>query len=200
MGRGASAAGSPLGAQSATTGSSTSGVDLSATAGSAAELAPVRKRRIVTIADLPGHKATSEAAGDGAPLDKQEDKAASPSSREGARRSDAPVTALPAKTRAELRVYLTELLSNQPVRERQRLLLELLLDELKASPVTYKYADLRTRLAVLSGQKLGCSTAAIAERVFGENSKRTRSRVEALLADGVDLDIVDQLLALTAKH
>jgi hypothetical protein len=159
------------------------------------EAVPVRKRRIVTIADLPGRNppAPSEASS----LERQNEKAANATGRERAPTQASP---LPPKTRAELRAYLSELLSNQPVRERQRLLLELLLDDLKAAPVTYKYADLRTRLAVVSGQKLGCSTAVIAERVFGENSKRARSRVEALLADGVDLAIVDQLLALTAKH
>jgi hypothetical protein len=159
------------------------------------EGAPVRKRRIVTIADLPGRKPVAE--DEGSLRDTENAKIASATGRG---RSETQASPLPPKTRAELRAYLSELLSNQPVRERQRLVLELLLDDLKAAPVTYKYADLRTRLAVVSGQKLGCSTSVIAERVFGENSKRTRSRVEALLADGVDLSIVDQLLALTAKH
>ncbi|MBN1606416.1 MAG: hypothetical protein JW940_07265 [Polyangiaceae bacterium] len=159
------------------------------------EAVPVRKRRIVTIADLPGRRPPTES--EGSLPDRQNAKVASATERD---RAETPASPLPPKTRAELRVYLSELLSNQPVRERQRLLLELLLDDLRAAPVTYKYADLRTRLAVVSGQKLGCSTAVIAERVFGENSKRTRSRVEALLADGVDVSIVDQLLALTAKH
>lgn len=158
-----------------------------------------RLRRIVTVSDLKGHKEPSVEAAPEATAAPAESKGGAAEIRAAAGPTSSTASKQEAPTEAELRRYITGVLERQPRASRQRLLLDLLLDDLAESPVDPGQVALSTRLTVIMAHRLGYSVEAIAEQVFGDSSRQMQRRTESVLAKGVDFELLEQLLELTDR-
>ena len=155
---------------------------------------PERRRRIVTIADLSRRKTPEEASQAASGTSAGEDRKA-PRRAPFAAELEARFGGVP-KTRSELRKFIRALLADQPVRERQRLILDLLLDATEAVSSSGRRSSLRAQWGVLAAHRLGYSTPVAAELFLGDRTRRARQDADTIVHDGVGLALVEQLLAL----
>ena len=157
-----------------------------------------RPRRIVTIADLKGHQQQSSE-----PSTAASEATGAPSALTGTRwsedgRSEEAGSPRPA-TPDELREYVVGLLERHPATSRQRLLLDLLLEDLGEAPVAPGRVPLPIRLTVIMAHRLGYSVEATAQQVFGDGSQKARRSVEEILAKGVDFELLERLFELAER-
>jgi hypothetical protein len=154
-----------------------------------------RPRRIVTIADIKGREPPPEEAS-------PESAPAKPgaSGRGGTRSYTGLEPSAPVpKTRAEWRLHITKLLEKQTPANRQRILLDLLIADMESAPPERNAVDLPTRLTVVMAHRLGYPIDAIARQVFGESTRTTRRRTEAIVGQGLDFALLEKLLSLTER-
>jgi hypothetical protein len=170
--------------------------------------ARARPRRIVTVADMKGREqeqpgVSSSAAGaagrPSAPAATPYSKERHPEEGHSEGRQPEAGGSPRSPTPNELRQYIVGLLARQPATSRQRLLLDLLLEDLKGAPVAPGQVPLPTRLTVIMAHRLGYSVETIAEQVFGDSSQKTRRRAEEILAKGVDFELLERLFELAAR-
>jgi hypothetical protein len=91
------------------------------------------------------------------------------------------------------------LLERHPATSRQRLLLDLLLEDLGEAPVAPGRVPLPIRLTVIMAHRLGYSVEATAQQVFGDGSQKARRSVEEILAKGVDFELLERLFELAER-
>jgi hypothetical protein len=103
------------------------------------------------------------------------------------------------KTRAEWRQHISKLLERQTAANRQRILLDLLLADVETAPPERNAVDLPTRLTVVMAHRLGYAIDAIARQVFGESTRTTRRRTEAIVGQDLDFSLLEKLLSLAER-